>query len=54
MNFPKSILVIKYFPSYKNSEGPDYIPIGITSVETAKNLSGGRNTNFLKLSKMVI
>ena len=38
MNFPKSILVIKYFPLYKNSEGPDYLPIGITSVETAKNL----------------
>lgn len=38
MNFPKSILVIRYFPSYKNSEYPDYIPIGIVSVETAKNL----------------
>ena len=38
MNFPKSILVIKYFPSYKNSEGPDYLPIGIISVETAKNI----------------
>ena len=36
MNFPKSILVIKYFPSYKNSEVPDYIPICITSVENAK------------------
>ena len=38
MNFPKSILIINYFPSYKNSEGPDYLPIGITSVETAKKL----------------
>ena len=38
MNFPKSILIIKYFPSYKNSEYPDYIPICITSVENAKNL----------------
>ena len=36
MNFPKSILVIKYFPYYKNSEGPDYLPIGIISVENAK------------------
>lgn len=36
MNLPKSILVIKYFPSYKNSEVPDYIPICITSVENAK------------------
>lgn len=36
MNFPKSILVIKYFPAYKNSEGPDYLPIGITSIETAE------------------
>ena len=36
MNFPKSILIIKYFPSYKNSEVPDYIPICITSVENAK------------------
>ena len=36
MNFPKSILVIKYFPSYKNSEGPDYIPVCITSIENAK------------------
>lgn len=36
MNFPKSILIIKYLPSYKNSEGPDYLPIGITSVENAK------------------
>ena len=36
MNFPKSILVIKYFPSYKNSEYPDYLPIGIISVEKAK------------------
>lgn len=38
MNFPKSILVIKYFPSYKNSESPDYIPVCITSVETAKEV----------------
>ena len=38
MNFPKSILVIKYFPSYKNSEYPDSIPICITSVGNAKNL----------------
>ena len=38
MNFPKSILVMKYFPSYKNSECPDYIPICVTSVETAKNI----------------
>lgn len=36
MNFPKSILVIRYFPSYKNSEYPDYLPIGIVSVEKAK------------------
>ena len=36
MNFPKSILVIKYFPSDKNSEGPYYLPIGTTSVENAK------------------
>ena len=36
MNLPKSILVIKYLPSLKNSEGPDYLPIGITSVENAK------------------
>ena len=36
MNFPKSILVIKYFPSDKNSENPDYLPICITSVENAK------------------
>lgn len=36
MNFPKSILVIKYLPFCKNSEGPDYLPIGITSVENAK------------------
>ena len=36
MNFPKSILVIKYFPSLKNSEGPDYIPVCITSIENAK------------------
>lgn len=36
MNFPKSILVIKYFPYYKNSESPDYVPIAITSVEVAK------------------
>ena len=38
MNFPKSILVIKYFPSLKNSEDPDYLPIGITSIENAKKL----------------
>ena len=38
MNFPKSILVIKYFPSLKNSEDPDYLPIGITSVENAKKI----------------
>lgn len=38
MNFPKSILVIKYFPSLENSEGPDYLPIGITSIENAKKL----------------
>lgn len=38
MNFPKSILVIKYLPSYKNSEGPDYLPIGIISIENAKKL----------------
>ena len=38
MNFPKSILVIKYFPSYKISESPDYIPVCITSVETAKEV----------------
>ena len=38
MNFPKSILVIKYLLSCKNSEGPDYLPIGITSVENAKKL----------------
>lgn len=37
MNFPKSILVIKYLASYKNLEGPDYLPIGITSIENAKN-----------------
>ena len=36
MNFPKSILVIKCLTSFKNSEGPDYLPIGITSVENAK------------------
>ena len=36
MNFPKSILIIKYLSSYKNSEDPDYLPIGITSVENAK------------------
>ena len=36
MNFPKSILIIKYSPSDKNSEVPDYIPICITSVENAK------------------
>lgn len=36
MNFPKSILIIKYLSCYKNSEGPDYLPIGITSVENAK------------------
>ena len=36
MNFPKSVLVIKYFPSYKNSESPDYIPVCITSVKNAK------------------
>ena len=36
MNFPKSILVIKYFPSYKISESPDYIPVCITSIENAK------------------
>ena len=38
MNFPKSILIITYFPSYKNSAYPDYIPICITSVANAKNL----------------
>ena len=38
MNFPKSILVIKYFPSCKNSEDPDCLPIGITSIENAKKL----------------
>lgn len=42
MNFPKSILIIKYFPSYKNSEGPDYLPIGITSIETAKKYFLGK------------
>lgn len=52
MNFPKSILVIKYFPSYKNSEVPDYIPICVTSVENAKIFSGRRNMSFLKLNKM--
>ena len=36
MNFPKSILVIKHLPSCKNSEGSNYLPIGITSVENAK------------------
>ena len=43
MNFPKSILVIKYFPYYKNSEGPDYLPIGIISVENAKEFFIGEN-----------
>ena len=38
MNFPKSILVIKYFPSLKKSEDPDYLPIGIISIENAKRL----------------
>ena len=38
MDFPKSILVIKYFPLYKNSEGPDYLPIGIISIEKARKL----------------
>lgn len=38
MNFPKSILVIKYFPSLRNSKDPDYLPIGITSIENAKKL----------------
>lgn len=36
MNFPKSILVIKCFTSYTSSESPDYIPVCITSTETAK------------------
>lgn len=36
MNFPKSILVIKYFPSYAISESPDCIPVCITSIENAK------------------
>ena len=36
MNFQKSILVIKYLPSLKNSEGPDYLPIGITSKKKKK------------------
>ena len=52
MNFPKSILVIKYFPSLKNSEGPDYIPICITSIENAKEFFGKKNMNFLKLDRM--
>lgn len=52
MNFPKSILVIKYFPSCKNSEGPDYLPIGITSIENAKKLFWKKNMNFLKLNRM--
>lgn len=36
MEFPKNILVIKYLASYKNSEGPDYLPICVTSVENAE------------------
>ena len=36
MNFPKTILIIKYLPSLKNSEDPNYLPIGVTSVENAK------------------
>ena len=36
MNFPKSILIIKRFPSHKNFERSDYIPIGITSIRVAK------------------
>ena len=54
MNVPKSILVIKYFPSSKNSEGPDYIPIRITSIENAKEFFGKKNMNFLKLDRMEI
>lgn len=54
MNFPKSILVIKYFPSYKISESPDYIPVCITSIENAKEFFGKKNMNFLKLDRMEI
>ena len=39
MNFPKSILVIKYSPPYKISESPDYIPVCINSIENAQEFS---------------
>lgn len=34
MNFPKSVLVIKYMGPQR--KGIDYLPLGITSVEIAK------------------
>ena len=51
MNFPKSILVIKYFPSYKNSESPDYIPICITSIEHAKEFFWDKEYELFKIGR---
>ena len=51
MNFPKSILVIKYFPSLKNSEGPYYLPIGTTSVENAKKFFWGKEYELFEIEQ---